>query len=43
MDAPKNKIAFTEEKETLLIPLYGKAMENKKKSRSSSIKRRLRS
>lgn len=26
-----NKIILTEEKETLLVPLFGKAIENKKK------------
>jgi O-methyltransferase involved in polyketide biosynthesis len=28
----KEKIVFTKEKETLLIPLYGKALESKKQN-----------
>jgi O-methyltransferase involved in polyketide biosynthesis len=34
-----NKVVLTEEKETLLIPLYGKAKESQKKRRYLGIKK----
>jgi len=37
-----DKIVLTEEKETLLIPLFGKAKENEKKPRYLLTKRQLR-